>query len=91
MFLKRESLEKELSSDLLLNLSDLNPNLFFPLLFLKREFFLLTLPIFLKSLNSNFAFGFISLCISLHICLSFGVRNVKAEPSAPALAVLPIR
>ena len=45
---------------------------------------------FLKVLNSFFAFGLINLWISFHICLSLGVINVSAQPSAPARAVLPI-
>ena len=45
---------------------------------------------FLKVLNSCLASGLINLWISFHIFLSFGVIKVRARPSAPALAVLPI-
>ena len=55
----------------------------FPLLFL-LEFFLISLGAALK-------FGSINLLIEFHIDLSSGVRKVNAEPSEPALAVLPIR
>ena len=40
--------------------------------------------------GAGLKFGSISLLISFHIDLSSGVKNVKAEPSFPALAVLPI-
>ena len=40
--------------------------------------------------GAGLKFGSINLLISFHIDLSSGVRKVKAEPSVPALAVLPI-
>ena len=40
--------------------------------------------------GAGLKFGSINLLISFHIDLSSGVKNVKAEPSLPALAVLPI-
>ena len=40
--------------------------------------------------GAGLKFGSINLLISFHIDLSSGVKKVKAEPSFPALAVLPI-
>ena len=44
-------------------------------------------PLFLSCLK----LGSISLCIAFHLLLSSPPIKLKAEPSAPALAVLPIR
>ena len=44
----------------------------------------------LASRGAGLKFGSINLLISFHIDLSSGVKKVKAEPSVPALAVLPI-
>ena len=46
--------------------------------------------LFLELFGADLKFGSINLLIELHINLSSGVRNVKADPSDPALAVLPI-
>ena len=51
---------------------------------------LLIFELFLRPLGAGLKFGFINLFIEFHIDLSSGVRKVKADPSDPALAVLPI-
>ena len=45
---------------------------------------------FLNPLGKGLKFGSINLLIEFHIDRSSGVRKVKADPSEPALAVLPI-
>ena len=74
--------------DLSLNLGFFSLNFLFllygalPLLFPFKFFF--SLP------GAGLKFGSINLLIEFHINLSSGVKKVKAEPSEPALAVLPI-
>ena len=51
---------------------------------------LFPLEFFLNPPAAGLKFGSINLLIEFHINLSSGVRKVKAEPSDPALAVLPI-